>query len=131
MRWFLIFVSLTALLVGCRGPGAGATAGTSNEGATVDVELPPDPAVGPAAVTVRVAREGAPLEGADVEVTGDMTHAGMVPVVAAASEVEPGVYRTDAFAFDMAGDWIVTAEVDLPDGGGEARGEASTTVRRP
>ena len=130
MRSLLIFVSLTTLLVGCRGPGAGATAGTASDAATVEVELPPDPAVGPAEVTVRVAREGAPLEGADVEVTGDMTHAGMVPVVAAAPEVEPGVYRTDAFAFDMAGDWIVTAEVELS-GGGEARGEASTTVRRP
>jgi hypothetical protein len=130
MRSLLIFVSLTALLVGCRGPGAGATAGAANDGATVDVVLPSDPAVGPAAVTVRVARDGAPVKGADVEVTGDMTHAGMVPVVAAAEEVEPGVYRTDAFAFDMAGDWIVTAEVELP-GGDEVQGEASTTVRRP
>jgi hypothetical protein len=130
MRVLAIIVSLTTLLVGCRGPGGAATAGGAGGAAAVEVELPSDPAVGPAAVTVRVARDGAPVAGAEVEVTGDMTHAGMIPVIASAPEAEPGVYRTEAFAFDMAGDWIVTAEVELP-GGGEARGEAATTVRRP
>jgi hypothetical protein len=45
-----------------------------------------------------------------------MTHAGMVPVVADAPEVEDGVYRSDGFAFDMAGDWIITVDVTHPDG---------------
>jgi hypothetical protein len=130
MRLVAIIVSLTTFLVACRPPGGAASAAGGRGAAGVEVQLPADPAVGPAVVTVRVARDGAPVAGAEVEVTGDMTHAGMIPVIAPALEAEPGVYRTDAFAFDMAGDWIVTAEVELADGG-EARGEASTTVRRP
>ena len=67
------------------------------------------------------------VSGATVEVTGDMTHAGMVPVITEASESEPGLYRADDFEFTMAGDWIITAEVELPDGSKEMA-ETSLTV---
>jgi hypothetical protein len=50
-----------------------------------------------------------------VRVVGDMTHAGMVPVVANAVDLGGGVYRTEGFAFDMVGDWVITAEVRYPD----------------
>ena len=109
--------ALTLLVAACRPP---ADAGTSTAGANVgvvSVELLTRPArVGPAAIEVRVQRDGAPIEGASVRVTGDMTHAGMVPVVAEAPAFEPGVYRSDAFAFDMAGDWVITADVTYADG---------------
>lgn len=131
MRGLVLLLSLTTLLAACRGPAPSSSARTSGADATeIAVELPDDPAVGPADVVVRLAAGGEPVRGAEVEVTGDMTHAGMVPVIAAAEEVEPGVYRTEGFAFDMAGDWVLTVEATLPDGRRE-RAEAATTVRRP
>lgn len=124
-------MSLTTVLVACRGPASSSSARSSDTQATsIVIELPDDPAVGPADVLVRLAAGGEPVRGAEVEVTGDMTHAGMVPVIATAEEAEPGVYRTDDFAFDMAGDWVLTVEATLPDGRRE-RAEAATTVRRP
>lgn len=132
MRAVLLVLSLTALLASCRPPDAGSSArdAATSDSVAITIELPPEPAVGPSTVTVRVDRDGAPVEGADVEITGDMTHAGMVPVIRAAGEAAPGVYRADDVVFDMAGDWIVTADVTLPDGS-TARQEAATTVRRP
>lgn len=127
-----ILVSLTAFLtlfaVACRAPdtsGRGADASTA-----IVVDLPDDPVVGDAPLTVRVEREGRALRGAEVEITGDMTHAGMAPVVAVAAPTDDGSYRADDFAFTMAGDWILTVEVELDDGE-RLRSEVATTVRRP
>jgi hypothetical protein len=86
--------------------------------------------VGPAPLTIHLERDGEAVRGAEVEVTGDMTHAGMVPVVVQAEERADGSYRAEAFAFDMAGDWIVTVEARLEDGS-RVLGEAAATVRRP
>ena len=55
--------------------------------------------------------EGAGIDGASVRVEGDMTHAGMVPVLAEAEGVGDGVYRADDMHFTMAGDWIITITV--------------------
>jgi hypothetical protein len=41
---------------------------------------------------------------------GNMSHAGMVPVFADASEIEPGRYQA-TMRLSMAGDWIVTVHV--------------------
>ncbi|MDZ7707296.1 MAG: FixH family protein [Trueperaceae bacterium] len=132
MRAVVLVLSLTALLASCRPPDAGSstTGSASADPVAVAIDLPEAPAVGPATVVVRVDRDGVAVEGADVEITGDMTHAGMVPVIRAAFEASPGVYRADDMVFDMAGDWIVTADVTLPDGS-TTRQEAATTVRRP
>lgn len=93
-----------------------ASAGASGELRTrVEVEGD-DPTVGPATVAVYVLDDGEGVTGASVEVTGDMTHAGMAPVTAEAPQAEPGLYRTQDFEFTMAGDWILTAEITLPDG---------------
>lgn len=72
--------------------------------------------VGPAVIEVRPQLDGAAVAGAEVRVVGDMTHAGMVPVVADADDVGGGVYRTSDFLFDMAGDWVVSVDVTYPDG---------------
>jgi hypothetical protein len=42
-----------------------------------------------------------------------MTHAGMEPVITEATATENGLYQTEDFAFTMAGDWILQAEVTL------------------
>ncbi len=83
----------------------------------MSVELLTRPArVGPAAIEVVVRRAGTPVGDAAVQVTGDMTHAGMVPVVVTAEHQGDGVYYSEGFAFDMAGDWIITVDVTHSDG---------------
>jgi len=132
MRTLRTFASLSLilafLLLACRPPDSAARG--ADAGVSVTVELPDDPVVGPAPLTIRLERDGLAVRGAEVEVTGDMTHAGMVPVVARAEERADGSYRADDFVFDMAGDWIVTVEARLEDGG-RVLAEAATTVRRP
>lgn len=58
---------------------------------------------------------GSPINDATVSVKGDMSHAGMVPVLAEVTSSEAGVYEMP-FKWTMGGDWIVTVEAVLPDG---------------
>jgi hypothetical protein len=108
----LVLLSLLSLS-GCKPPQE-----ASDPNRPVEVVLLTTPArVGPAAIEVRLLVDGAPALGASVNVRGDMTHAGMVPIIApTVVEVGGGVYRTQGFAFDMSGDWVLTAEVRYPDG---------------
>src|SRR5690606_9910804 len=73
-------------------------------------------AVGRAPATIHVLDGAVGLAGAAVELRGDMSHAGMQPVIVEAVESEPGVYRAEDFAFTMAGDWFVTTTVTTTDG---------------
>ena len=113
----ICLLALVLTLAACRPPpdGAGAAARLP-PGVTVEIALDAEPRVATVPVNITITRDGAPLAGATVTVTGDMTHAGMIPVVAAATELAPGRYRADAFAFDMVGDWFITAEARLPTG---------------
>jgi len=73
--------------------------------------------VGPATIEVALrSAQGSPVDGARVSVRGDMNHAGMKPVISEARDLGGGLYRTEDFRFTMGGDWIITAEVTLPDG---------------
>ena len=58
---------------------------------------------------------GKPVTGARVSLEGNMSHAGMAPVFAEATEVDPGRYR-GVVEFSMAGDWIITVHARLADG---------------
>ncbi len=113
---------LALLVLGACGPGGGSgSSGAAGGGSTAAPDLTAaiaveDASVGRGAVVVTVTEGGEAVSGAAVTVQGDMTHAGMVPVISEAEEGEPGVYRTTGFAFTMAGDWIVTAEVETADG---------------
>ena len=95
---------------------AGSAAGRLPEGVSGRIELPAAPATGPALVTVHLHDADGPLIGAKVTVTGDMTHAGMVPVISETTETAPGVYPTEDFSFTMGGDWFLLAAVELADG---------------
>jgi hypothetical protein len=121
MRWMSALMLLAFALVACRPPQQQA----NGSGLVVTVETERTPRLGTTPLTVRLERDGEPVAGADVRVTGDMTHAGMVPVLRDTVEVEPGVYRAADFEFTMAGDWIITADVTLP-GGDRATGELFT-----
>ena len=127
MRFLAI---LLILLVGCRPPestGAASSAG-GEDGVRVSLELPAEPAVGPAEVRVYLlGGDNGAVSDAAVTVTGTMTHAGMEPVIAEAVSTEEGLYVAKDFNFNMAGDWILQAEVTLPDGS-EAGDGLSVTV---
>jgi hypothetical protein len=59
---------------------------------------------------------GQPVDDASLSIKGDMTHAGMVPVLAEIQGGdEEGYYRVP-FEWTMAGDWVVTVEATLDDG---------------
>lgn len=72
---------------------------------------PQPPRVGPVTLTLRIIDlSGTAVSGAQVTLEGNMTHAGMVPVFADASEIEPGRYQA-IMKLSMAGDWRVTVHV--------------------
>ena len=101
------------LLASCRG-----------EMETGDAELvlevaisPTPPAVGQARLIITLQdTSGAPVEGAEIVVEGNMSHAGMVPVVDTAQAEGPGRYGISDFRFTMAGDWVLSLQATLPDG---------------
>jgi hypothetical protein len=106
----LLAVALS--LSGC-GRTAPREAGTS---ITWSLE-PAAPRVGLAELTFELRdAAGAALTGAAVRVEGHMTHAGMRPVIARATETTPGAYAA-AIEFTMAGDWVLLVHVVRPDGG--------------
>ena len=77
---------------------------------------PQPPRVGKVTITLSVKdASGAPVVGALLNVEGNMSHAGMVPVFAEATEIEPGLYRA-VMELSMAGDWNVTVHGTLSDG---------------
>ncbi|UCH26679.1 MAG: FixH family protein [Trueperaceae bacterium] len=80
------------------------------------IEIDGGPSLGLSPVIVYLNRDEVAIRGATVEVRGDMTHAGMSPVIERATEVEPGIYRAEEFSFTMAGDWFITTDIELPEG---------------
>ena len=58
---------------------------------------------------------GKSVTGARVSLEANMSHAGMAPVFADATEVGPGSYR-GVVEFSMAGDWIITVHARLASG---------------
>jgi hypothetical protein len=97
---------------------AACDAGGGPDAPDVDVDLAfdPPPCVGETVCTVTLTgSNGAPLEGATIEVEGNMNHAGMVPVFADLRGGAPGAYASD-FEFTMGGDWFVVVRGELADG---------------
>jgi len=72
-------------------------------------------AVGATTFTLELTADGLPLQNAVVEVEGNMSHAGMVPVYATATELEDGRYEVD-LELTMGGDWFLLVDATLPDG---------------
>lgn len=117
MRWaaLLLVASLFVVTSACR--DAGSSDGGGGDDVQVDFTLKSEKVVGPVGAEVTLKdREGRPLDGADVSIRGDMTHAGMKPVLVGTTPMGQGRYATNGFQFTMGGDWIVTVEAKLPDG---------------
>ena len=110
--------SLLALVL--VGPALVACAGRSPSGTPAQIALhlvPPAPGMGPVTVQIMLqTAQGAPITGAKLQVRGDMTHAGMQPVLADATDQGGGRYVANTFHFSMAGDWVLTVSGALPDG---------------
>ena len=77
---------------------------------------PQPPRVGDAVVTVRlVDRADKPVTGARIKLEADMSHPGMEPLFAQASETAPGRYVAH-MQFTMPGDWVILVEGALANG---------------
>jgi hypothetical protein len=116
-QWLLIaLIVLLATLAGCQRASQQAASDQAPEIAAV-LAIDPDPAVvGPTNIRVTLAdASGGPVDGASVSLQGDMSHAGMQPVLAEASGAANGVYEAQ-WMWTMAGDWFVTVTAALPDG---------------
>jgi hypothetical protein len=98
-----LLAALLLGLTGCRrvGPEQGADIG-------VNLAFSPDPPqVGQVTVITTLSDStGQPLIGAQVELEGNMTHAGMAPSLAEAVETAPGRYEAP-LELSMAGDWFI------------------------
>ena len=129
--WLLLSLMIaSSVLAGCQ---RASKQGQTDQAPDVSVALsvdPSSPAVGKAQVVVQLAdTAGKPIEGATVDVRGDMSHAGMQPVMATATAGAAGSYPAD-FEWTMAGDWIVTVTAALPDGRTATR-QFDLTVQKP
>ena len=94
----------------------------SQQAESADIEItmtaiPFPPHIGDSRLVIQVAdKMGSPIDDAHLAIIGNMTHAGMVPVLAEVDGGgEAGVY-TIPFEWTMAGDWVVTVDLQLPDG---------------
>lgn len=85
---------------------------------TLEVELASQDALQMGQATdieILLEQDGQPVEGATIDIEGNMTHAGMEPVLIEAQERAPGKYQA-TLDWTMGGEWIVTVRATLPDG---------------
>lgn len=108
---WLSLLLLLLLVVSCRGSA------TDLPDINVDLALTPSPPqVGRSEIVLTLTdAAGQPISGAEVELEGNMSHAGMAPVLTEATEVAPGRYEAP-LEFTMAGDWFILVRATLPDG---------------
>ena len=115
IRYGLLGLLLVASLTGC------SRASQQTDQApdvSIKLELDPDPPLFGRACRMTLTildADGAPIDGATLSIKGDMTHAGMVPVLAETHSSQGGVYTGD-FEWSMSGDWVLTVLAQLPDG---------------
>ena len=113
LRFFFVSAVMTMAVVGCRGDFD-----TGDPGLVLSIAISPTPPmVGDARLIISLSdTSGAPVGGARIEVEGNMSHAGMVPVVDTALAEAPGRYGITDYTFTMAGDWYLDVRATLPDG---------------
>ena len=97
-------------------------AGCSRKGADVTVNWnvqPPRPSAGVEVVVQLklVNADAAPLAAAKMQCAAQMSHPGMAPIIATMVERGPGIYEA-RLQFSMAGEWVLVASGELPDGQG-------------
>lgn len=112
---WLLSTCLLLMMIGLSGCGRAQTSDISEIG--IELSVSPDPpATGLATLVLNLTDEqNQPISGATIELEGNMTHAGMVPVFSQAQENQPGIYEAP-LEFTMGGDWFIIVKATLPDG---------------
>lgn len=112
---FLILLTAAGVLPGCGRIQTDQSLQTGDIQIGMTVE-PAQPAVGSATLIITLTdASGQPIDDAHLEIEGNMTHAGMTPVMAQGSSGSNGRYQVP-FEWTMGGDWIVTVKATLADG---------------
>ncbi|MEM8530580.1 MAG: FixH family protein [Chloroflexota bacterium] len=108
-----ILLAFLLFLVAC----SRNTGGQDLTDVNIDLSINPNPpSMGASVITVTLEDlSNAPIEGATVELEGNMNHAGMAPVFSEANETAPGRYEAD-LDFTMGGDWFMIVRAQLSDG---------------
>ncbi|MFN2275279.1 MAG: FixH family protein [Anaerolineales bacterium] len=118
-RLKLINCVLVTLLLPLAASGCARQSAAVDQAENVEISYTLDPTaarIGSAILVIKLTDEGGkPVEGAKLTFRGDMTHAGMSPVIADFREVNPGEYLAE-IEWTMAGAWILTIKGDLADG---------------
>ena len=117
MKHVVVSALLLFTLIACRPPADGSSSTTGMpSGMQANIELAGPAEVGPVPVRLQLSSSTGEPEVSSVTITGDMTHAGMVPVIVQAVEESPGTWLAADFSFNMGGDWFLLADVELADG---------------
>ena len=112
MRRIIALSLCLFLFAGCRQESMPAAEAELN--ISLEVE-PVESTIGDAELLISVTNaDGEPVSPASVDVRGDMSHAGMVPVLRADVQGEDGRYRVP-FEWTMAGDWTVEVTLTFAD----------------
>ena len=108
-RSLALLVALCCILVGCSRRGADVTVNWNVQ--------PPRPSAGVEVVVQLklVNADAAPVTGAKMQCAVQMSHPGMAPIIATMMERGPGTYEA-RLQFSMAGDWVLVASGELPNG---------------
>ncbi|MBX3062542.1 MAG: FixH family protein [Anaerolineae bacterium] len=111
-KFALVMLILVCVLAGCRQSAQQA----DSADLTITLDSSAAFAVGKTELTIVVKdAQGNPVDDATIEVTGDMSHAGMKPELGSVQKGTQGQYKVP-FIWSMGGDWILTVKVTLPDG---------------
>ena len=127
MRSFAWVFLICIILTSCQPPKDRSGSTSSNSKVDVIIQPASEPTLGITPMIVKVYKDNAPTDVAAVKITGDKTHAGKIPVIRTAKKILTGQYRADTFEFTMAGDWVITAEIELM-GGDKAQGTLKIAV---
>lgn len=113
LRLILLIGLVSLCIVGCRQ----SSDPTPNPSILINVRYEPDPPIAGDGVVIVILRDSAgnPIDNALIHLRGDMTHAGMAPVMYDVNESVNGEYNVP-FDWNMGGDWILTVTAVLADG---------------
>jgi hypothetical protein len=114
-KTLVLFVTAVVLLLGSGCSRESRNASSSVVQMTLTA-IPFPAAVGQSRLVIHVTDlAGQPVSDATLSIKGDMTHAGMVPVLADVQGGDDEGYYNVPFEWTMAGDWVVTVEATLND----------------
>lgn len=118
LRLHLTLLILVLLISACSRDSAQPSPPPDDTGVQIELVWQPDPpAIGAAELRITITdADNAPIVGAVVDVRGDMSHAGMAPVIREDVQTDANGIAQIPFEWTMGGDWFVIVTATLPDG---------------